>query len=59
MAQKIQQQLQQDFVLNEIRVQISCSVGVAHYPQDGRTDLELMKLADQRMYDHKYQSCTL
>lgn len=58
-AEKIRQQLQLDFVLNEVRVQISCSVGTAHYPHDGLTDLELMKVADQRMYEHKYLSCSL
>jgi diguanylate cyclase (GGDEF)-like protein len=34
-------------------VRISCSVGLALHPQDGRTGKELMRAADAKMYRHK------
>jgi len=54
-ADKITEQLNQHFVIQELQIHISCAIGVALYPHDGRSDLELTKVADQRMYQHKQE----
>ncbi len=38
---------------HELEVEVSFSVGVAFYPQDGATAEELLGVADRRMYLHK------
>lgn len=52
-AEKIQHAIAKPFDIHGLEVQISCSVGLACYPQDGLTDLVLSKIADQRMYQQK------
>jgi diguanylate cyclase (GGDEF)-like protein len=37
-------------------IQITASCGLARYPSDGRTELELLDVADKRMYRHKWLS---
>lgn len=34
-------------------ISISCSTGVAHFPEDGASPDSLMSMADSRMYNHK------
>lgn len=52
-AEKIQQAIRQTFAIQGLTIQISCSIGTAIYPADGETELELSKIADQRMYKQK------
>lgn len=52
-VEKIQQALASPFDIHGLEIQISCSIGLACYPQDGETDLALSQLADQRMYQQK------
>lgn len=52
-AEKISQSIALPFDIHGLEIQISCSVGLACYPQDGETDLVLSKVADQRMYQQK------
>jgi diguanylate cyclase (GGDEF)-like protein/PAS domain S-box-containing protein len=39
--------------VNDIKMQVSASIGVAFYPQDGVTSDQLMRRADQAMYGAK------
>ncbi|MBN2644546.1 MAG: diguanylate cyclase [Desulfuromonadaceae bacterium] len=41
------------FKIGDIEIELSASVGFANYPEDGRTEGELFKLADKRMYRNK------
>ncbi|MDR7120078.1 diguanylate cyclase domain-containing protein [Rheinheimera soli] len=52
-AEKIQQAIARPFDIHGLEIQISCSIGLACYPEDGETDLALNKVADQRMYQQK------
>jgi len=49
----IQQMLEKEFVINYTEYRVSCSIGVAMSPQDGRTIEELMRAADIAMYSTK------
>ncbi|MGK7940912.1 MAG: EAL domain-containing protein [Crocosphaera sp.] len=55
LAQRIFNTLQRPFVLNEHRLQIKCSIGIAIYPQDGETGEQLLKNADTALYRTKEQ----
>jgi diguanylate cyclase (GGDEF)-like protein/PAS domain S-box-containing protein len=52
-AEKIRHSIASPFDIHGLEIQISCSIGLACYPQDGDTDLVLSKVADQRMYQQK------
>jgi diguanylate cyclase (GGDEF)-like protein/PAS domain S-box-containing protein len=52
-AEKIRHSIGLPFDIHGLEIQISCSIGLACYPQDGETDLVLSKVADQRMYQQK------
>lgn len=52
-AEKIQHAIALPFDIHGLEIQISCSIGVACFPEDGETDLVLSKVADQRMYQQK------
>ena len=52
-AEKIRASLEQPFALEGHRLNISCSVGVALYPQHGVDYLTLSKNADHAMYQAK------
>jgi len=52
-AEKIQHSIALPFDIHGLEIQISCSIGVACFPEDGETDLVLSKVADQRMYQQK------
>lgn len=55
-SEKIQLVLREIFLIDEYPIQIGCSIGTAFYPQDGAEPLELTKIADQRMYQHKHKT---
>lgn len=52
-AEKIQHAIAKPFDVHGLEIKISCSIGLACYPEDGETDLVLSKVADQRMYQQK------
>jgi diguanylate cyclase (GGDEF)-like protein/PAS domain S-box-containing protein len=52
-AEKIRQTLRRPFVLAGQSLQISCSIGIALYPDHGSTELELSHHADLAMYHAK------
>jgi diguanylate cyclase (GGDEF)-like protein/PAS domain S-box-containing protein len=52
-AAKMVVDLQQPFLINDREVFISISLGVAVYPNDGKTVDDLLKHADQAMYEAK------
>jgi len=54
-AQKICSVLRQPFNVEEHDLQVSCSVGVALYPEHGSNGVELSKNADIAMYQAKEQ----
>lgn len=52
-ALAITQALAQPFVIDDQESIVSASIGIAFYPQDGATDLALLKQADRAMYAAK------
>ena len=54
-AEKFLHLLKTPFKLSAITTCISCSIGIALYPEDGKTELELLKVADTLMYKVKVQ----
>lgn len=54
-AEKILHQLAQPFALSVGEVQISASIGIAIYPDDGTDCAKLLKVADSLMYRVKQQ----
>lgn len=46
-------EIHSNIVINEKEFKLSCSVGVAKYPQDGRSVDEIIRSADQAMYHAK------
>lgn len=52
-ARKIQDRLAEVFNLENHRCQILASVGVGFYPEDGQSPEELLKYADEAMYQEK------
>jgi GGDEF domain-containing protein len=55
-AEKLLSVLAEPFMLDNIVVQTSASIGWAVYPDDGSDATELMAVADQRMYREKRSS---
>jgi diguanylate cyclase (GGDEF)-like protein len=53
LAEKLHQALHQAFVVNGHQLAISCSIGVAVYPEDGADPITLTKGADEAMYRAK------
>lgn len=53
LAEKLRQVIGQPYVVDGRRLDISCSLGVAVYPDDGDDDLALTKSADEAMYRAK------
>lgn len=53
MAEKVRAALGPPFALRGISVEIGCSIGIAGFPEHGRTGLELMREADTAMYTAK------
>lgn len=52
-AEKIRLVLDQPFSIDDHRLSISCSIGIALYPAHGRDAIELVKHADAAMYAAK------
>ena len=52
-AEKIREALRQPFQVEDHTLLISCSVGIAIYPDDGTDEIALTKSADQAMYRDK------
>ena len=50
---KIKLQLSKPFVINEVAIEISVSIGIACFPNDGRNADQLIHAADQAMYNVK------
>lgn len=53
LAEKIRQAVRQPFIVDGRHVGISCSLGVAVYPDDGMDEMALTKSADEAMYRAK------
>jgi diguanylate cyclase (GGDEF)-like protein len=53
LANKLEQELAKPFVLNESTVQISASIGIARFPDQGRSADALLRAADRAMYRAK------
>jgi len=49
-AARLTRSLEQPFVLRDLTVQISASVGIAHFPEDGTDGATLLQRADVAMY---------
>lgn len=54
-AHKVREALARPFDLDDLRVQISSSIGVAIYPEHGITPIELSKNADIALYRAKHR----
>lgn len=52
-AQKVIDRLSEPFKINGQSIKIGASMGIAHYPQNGETIEQLIKAADQAMYQAK------
>jgi len=52
-AEKVLSLLHKIFKLSKAEVKIGCSIGIAVFPDDGLTDVELLKSADTLMYQVK------
>jgi diguanylate cyclase (GGDEF)-like protein/PAS domain S-box-containing protein len=52
-AEKIYNQIAQPVQLGDLRLELTCSVGLAMYPQDGEDEHSLKKAADDAMYASK------
>ncbi len=58
-AKKIVESIAQPFVLNGKNCTVSISIGIALYPDNGKTAMELVKIADAAMYlaKHSGKNC--
>ncbi|MBD3652547.1 GGDEF domain-containing protein [Kangiella sp.] len=54
-AEKLLDAISSPYRINSINIHISCSIGIALYPDHGNTVLELIQTADQAMYVAKNQ----
>lgn len=52
-AEKIRHNVQEPFLIDGQRAQVGVSIGIALYPEHGRTGEELLRRADAAMYDVK------
>ncbi len=52
-AWKIQQACEPEFVINDEVIHVSASIGIALFPEHGRTTADLLRRADLAMYDAK------
>jgi len=53
LAEKIRQTVRQPYHVNDVSLALSCSLGVAVYPEDGSDEVSLTKAADEAMYRAK------
>jgi diguanylate cyclase (GGDEF)-like protein/PAS domain S-box-containing protein len=49
-AEKIRNKLVKTFVVNDSRLRVAASIGIARYPENGTKPLELVQAADHAMY---------
>ena len=56
-AEKIRKGLERPFLIDGHVLQISCSIGVARFPEHGQDDITLAKNADLAMYRAKELGC--
>ena len=52
-AEKIRAALSEAFVIEGSNLQVSASIGIARYPENGKEPLDLMQSADRAMYQAK------
>ena len=52
-ANKIITTLQKDIKIENKSMEMSCSIGISHFPQDATSEIELLKKADIAMYSAK------
>jgi diguanylate cyclase (GGDEF)-like protein len=55
-ARKIQARLKVPLSIRDVKLNVGLSLGIAVYPEDGITMNDLLKIADERMYEAKEQS---
>lgn len=53
MAEKIIERLEAPFIIEGVNCSVSPSIGISLYPTDSHDAEQLLKLADQAMYDVK------
>lgn len=53
LAEKIRQAVRAPYYIDGIQLGLSCSIGVAVYPEDGTDEISLTKAADEAMYRAK------
>jgi len=49
--------LKTNFILNDEKIDVTCSIGVATYPDNGKTVDDLLTVADTAMYKIKNKNC--
>ncbi len=54
-AEKIQKKIKEPYTIEGHTIDISCSIGIAVFPDHGENELTLMKHADDAMYHAKHQ----
>ena len=54
MTETLTKALNTDFVIDDKKIEISCSIGFAIFPDDGTTADTLLTAADKGMYQTKY-----
>ncbi|MDX1492181.1 MAG: diguanylate cyclase [Pseudohongiellaceae bacterium] len=54
-SRKIQSKLNSSFLIDEHKIRITPSIGIAVYPEDGDNEVELLRAADEAMYRSKPQ----
>lgn len=54
-AEKLRSELARPFLVEGRQLQISCSIGIALYPEHGTSAIELVRFADHAMYLAKHQ----
>ena len=50
---KIRNFFNEPFYINDIFVPLGCSLGVAYMPREAKSGIDLVRIADQRMYEEK------
>ena len=55
MANVLIKTLKKPFAINNEAFQVNCSIGIAMYPDDGKTTDRLLAVADKAMYEEKYK----
>ncbi len=53
LAEKIRQKIEEPYTIEGHAINISCSIGIAVFPDHGENELTLMKHADEAMYTSK------